>query len=257
MKIFLSQGFTERDKLEQHLRRHTCQDGQDGAAAGTTSANSSNSSCSVTTSLAQILKDGLPKEPLPFHSHEQVSKPVSDDRDKMSASIVTSSSSSAISSQSPPALSASSPLSNAGSASPFSALHPGFPGSPFGMIRYPPISVAGSTLGGGSPLMLPPGVSHFLPNNLLLPGLPNPFQRFQTDHSTMAAAVARLQSPNFDPMKANSPLPQMPDVNSMKRASPMGGYLDEENLEQKKFRLQSSMRMLKDEPVPEGYMRFR
>ena len=27
--------------------------------------------------------------------------------------------------------------------------------------------------------------------------------------------------------------------------------------EQKKLRLQSSMRMLKDEPVPEGYSRFR
>ena len=28
-------------------------------------------------------------------------------------------------------------------------------------------------------------------------------------------------------------------------------------MDQKKLRLQSSMRMLKDEPVPEGYMRFR
>ena len=27
--------------------------------------------------------------------------------------------------------------------------------------------------------------------------------------------------------------------------------------EEKKLKLQSSMRMLKDEPVPEGYMRFR
>ena len=27
--------------------------------------------------------------------------------------------------------------------------------------------------------------------------------------------------------------------------------------DQKKLRLQSSMRMLKDEPVPEGYSRFR
>ena len=37
----------------------------------------------------------------------------------------------------------------------------------------------------------------------------------------------------------------------------MGGFLDEDSPETKKFRLQSSMRMLKDEPVPEGYMRFR
>jgi hypothetical protein len=28
-------------------------------------------------------------------------------------------------------------------------------------------------------------------------------------------------------------------------------------MDQKKLRLQTSMRMLKDEPVPEGYMRYR
>jgi len=47
------------------------------------------------------------------------------------------------------------------------------------------------------------------------------------------------------------------DPSSLKRSSPMSGFLDEESSEQKKLRLQSSMRMLKDEPVPEGYMRFR
>ena len=29
------------------------------------------------------------------------------------------------------------------------------------------------------------------------------------------------------------------------------------SMDQKKLRLQTSMRMLKDEPVPEGYMRYR
>jgi hypothetical protein len=87
--------------------------------------------------------------------------------------------------------------------------------------------------------------------------MPNPFQRFPTDPSAVAAAVARLQSPNFDPMKSHSPLSHLPDVNSLKRSSPMGGLMDEETMEQKKFRLHTSMRMLKDEPVPEGYMRFR
>ena len=46
----------------------------------------------------------------------------------------------------------------------------------------------------------------------------------------------------------------------LKRSSPsMSDILadDSMNMEQKKMRLQSSMRMLKDEPVPEGYMRFR
>ena len=37
------------------------------------------------------------------------------------------------------------------------------------------------------------------------------------------------------------------------------GLLQEElmSMDQKKLRLQTSMRMLKDEPVPEGYMRYR
>ena len=50
---------------------------------------------------------------------------------------------------------------------------------------------------------------------------------------------------------------QMP---GLKRSSPSMSEIladDSMNMEQKKMRLQSSMRMLKDEPVPEGYMRFR
>ena len=46
---------------------------------------------------------------------------------------------------------------------------------------------------------------------------------------------------------------------SQKRSSPMDLDPDDIGLtqEQKKIRLQTSMRMLKDEPVPEGYSRFR
>lgn len=46
---------------------------------------------------------------------------------------------------------------------------------------------------------------------------------------------------------------------SGKRSSPMDVDSDDIGLtqDQKKLRLQSSMRMLKDEPVPEGYSRFR
>ena len=87
--------------------------------------------------------------------------------------------------------------------------------------------------------------------------MPNPFQRFPTDPSSVAAAVARLQSPNYEPMKSHSPLSHLPDTNSLKRSSPLGSFMDDDNPEARKFRLQSSMRMLKDEPVPEGYMRFR
>ena len=66
---------------------------------------------------------------------------------------------------------------------------------------------------------------------------------------TSPTSVAALQN-----------LSRMPtDDNHMKRSSPLSDILSDEsmNLEQKKMRLQSSMRMLKDEPVPDGYMRFR
>jgi hypothetical protein len=69
----------------------------------------------------------------------------------------------------------------------------------------------------------------------------------------------------FDPLK--HPLTRVPGDpslgGSLKRSatSPMSQILldDESTMtpEEKKFKLQSSMRMLKDEPVPEGYMRFR
>ena len=42
----------------------------------------------------------------------------------------------------------------------------------------------------------------------------------------------------------------------VKRSSPLN-FFDNESGPEKKMRLQTSMRMLKDEPVPEGYMRFR
>ena len=66
----------------------------------------------------------------------------------------------------------------------------------------------------------------------------------------------------FDPNKP-FPRPGWPGglggpVSSQKRSSPM--EMEDDigmSLDQKKLRLQSSMRMLKDEPVPEGYMRFR
>ena len=66
----------------------------------------------------------------------------------------------------------------------------------------------------------------------------------------------------FDPSKS-FPRPGWPagltgPQLSQKRSSPL--ELEDElgiSQEQKKLRLQSSMRMLKDEPVPEGYSRFR
>ena len=71
----------------------------------------------------------------------------------------------------------------------------------------------------------------------------------------------RMAAGLFDPSKpfARPGWPGVPSMGaSKKRSSPMD--LDDDiamTQEQKKLRLQTSMRMLKDEPVPEGYSRFR
>lgn len=118
--------------------------------------------------------------------------------------------------------------------------------NPFGMAGRPFLT---------SPGMLPPGMNPFFPHaGMMIPGVPNPFQRFPND--------PRMTAGLFDP---NKPFPRPgwpgglggPGI-SQKRSSPM--ELDDDigmSMDQKKLRLQSSMRMLKDEPVPEGYMRFR
>lgn len=103
----------------------------------------------------------------------------------------------------------------------------------------------------GQPGLLPPGMNPFFPHaGMMLPGgMANPFQRFPTD--------PRLQPGLFDPTKQFA-RPGWPGGlgGPQKRA-----MMDEEEagmtMDQKKLRLQSSMRMLKDEPVPAGYMRFR
>ena len=75
-------------------------------------------------------------------------------------------------------------------------------------------------------------------------------------------ADPRMTGGLFDPSKP-FPRPGWPagltgPTLSQKRSSPMD-LEDDLGLaqDQKKLRLQSSMRMLKDEPVPEGYSRFR
>jgi len=74
----------------------------------------------------------------------------------------------------------------------------------------------------------------FFPHGGML--LPNPFQRFPQD--------PRM---NLFP---RSPWTQ-------KRSNTLDLEEDLMSMDQKKMRLQTSMRMLKDEPVPEGYMRYR
>ena len=132
---------------------------------------------------------------------------------------------------------------------------------PFGLVsatgHRPPPFLPSSPAG-----LLPPGMNPFFPHaGMMIPGgMPNPFQRFPGVSDPRLTVAGGL----FDPTKAGFPRPGWPggggQVGSMsqKRASPI--EIDDDlgmSLEQKKMRLQTSMRMLKDEPVPEGYMRFR
>ena len=88
---------------------------------------------------------------------------------------------------------------------------------------------------------------------MIIPGVPNPFQRFP------GADAAGRMAGLFDPGKPFGRAGGWPGLHGgQKRSSPM--EVEEDlglTLDQKKMRLQTSMRMLKDEPVPEGYMRFR
>ena len=64
----------------------------------------------------------------------------------------------------------------------------------------------------------------------------------------------------FDPSKQFSRQSGWPGGSQAAQKRSSGMDLDDEmglTSDQKKLRLQSSMRMLKDEPVPEGYSRFR
>ena len=143
-------------------------------------------------------------------------------------------------------------------------LPPGFPPVPgLGLLRHP-LTLPSSTSSPQSPNAQTLLLSNpFLPPGIMLPGMPNlpnlppgfprfpglsPDGRLPTSPTSNSAATVALQN-----------LSRLPDTNSLKRSSPMSDILNDNSLnpEQKKMRLQSSMRMLKDEPVPEGYMRFR
>ena len=154
--------------------------------------------------------------------------------------------------------------------SPFNLRHPVF--TTAGGINISAATASGNNAAAG--ILLPPGLNPFFPPGFLqLPGIPghNPFQQMlpgaagdisRLPTSTVVPGVSGMV---FDPTK--HPLTRQPGDpslgGSLKRSatSPMSSILmDDDSLltpEEKKFKLQSSMRMLKDEPVPEGYMRFR
>ena len=236
------QGFTEKDKLEPHLKRHA-------------------SPQEITNSLAALLNPTSPTDNNHPENLAQTSV-TSVSQQPLMATTTTSNSSPASSpkSASPPAPSSSvasspNPLSMPG-------LPPGFPAPPFGLnglLRHPlslPSPTSSPQPVNAQNLLL--SQNPFLPPGIMLPGMPHPFPRFPgltpdgrlqlPTSPTSNAAAAALQN-----------LSRLPETNSLKRSSPMSDILSDDSLnpEQKKMRLQSSMRMLKDEPVPEGYMRFR
>jgi len=236
------QGFTEKDKLEPHLKRHASpQEIANSLAAllNPTSPTDSNHP----ENLAQTSVTSVSQQPLMATTTTSNSSPASSPKSASPPPPSTSMASSPI------------PLSMPG-------LPPGFPAPPFGLnglLRHPlslPSPTSSPQPVNAQNLLL--SQNPFLPPGIMLPGMPHPFPRFPgltpdgrlqlPTSPTSNAAAAALQN-----------LSRLPDTNSLKRSSPMSDILSDDSLnpEQKKMRLQSSMRMLKDEPVPEGYMRFR
>ena len=151
------------------------------------------------------------------------------------------------SAQSPRLLHSSSPISVPTSPSPAS-LTPNSPALNFAN-PFLPSAMQGRQF--QHPGLLPPGMNPFFPHaGMMLPGgLPNPFQRFPAD--------PRLQPGLFDPAKPFARPGWPGGLGGPQKRSMMDEDETGMTMDQKKLRLQSSMRMLKDEPVPEGYMRFR
>jgi len=203
------QGFTEKDKLEHHLKRHASQEIPDRMSSSPVPHVTNNGN------LASLLKESLPSRDnfmgdMRPNEGKDSSLMKSTHESNKSSSPATSVSSPR---PSPPIMAPSSPISSAGGSSPFQGLPPGFPGSPFGLVRYPPMSGASpaslsASLAVQNSLLLPPGMSPFLPGSMLLPGMAHHFPRFPGDAQSMAAAMAKLQSNSmFDTMKSLSHLP--------------------------------------------------
>ena len=243
------QGFTEKDKLEPHLKRHA-------------------SPQEITNSLAALLNPTSPTDNNHPENLAQTSV-TSVSQQPLMATTTTSNSSPASSpkSASPPAPSSSvasspNPLSMPG-------LPPGFPTPPFGLnglnglLRHPlnlPSPTSSPQPVNAQNLLL--SQNPFLPPGIMLPGMPQlppGFPRFPglTPDGRLQLPTSPTGNPALPAALQN--LSRLPETNSLKRSSPMSDILSDDSLnpEQKKMRLQSSMRMLKDEPVPEGYMRFR
>ena len=249
--------------MDGHVKRHM-EDGAGGIGGGATS------------SLAALLREGVPKEPLPLtlaekslieakqlqQQHQQTLAMPGSPEVKPEAGLPPPSLSDVLrTNPSPIRVSSASPSTTASSPvmSPFAGLPMGF-ASPFASLMRSPIpltSVTTSNVAAAAAVaqaglgLLPPGLAPFFPPGMIIPGL------------TAAAGIpglrAPMPAPTYDPMR--HPLTRMPDAPEFRkrgRDTMMSSPLFSDDSEAaKKARLNQSMRMLKDEPVPDGYMRFR
>ena len=230
----------------------------------------------ASSSLAALLREGVPKEPLPLTLAEkslieakQLQQPLGvpgSPEVKPETALPlpgglndgfprTNPSPIRVSSASPSTTTTSSPNPVV---SPFAGLPMAF-ASPFASLMRAPIpltSVASSNAAASAVFaqaglhgLMPPGLAPFFPPGMIIPGL-----------TAAAAGIpglrAPMPAPTYDPMR--HPLTRMPDAPEFrKRAHPSSPLFSDDSEAAKKARLNNSMRMLKDEPVPEGYMRFR
>jgi hypothetical protein len=284
-----NQGFTEKDKLESHLKRHLSGQPEPPSPSA--------------VNLASLLRgDGVPREAIPL-SADLLRTPQPEVKEGNSAGPLTppatggmnnnetkngGGSSGANSRSGSPAVSTASPspaVSNASSAaaaaaaaaaasftsppfslpanfpSPFASLVRGGQFSASSLISAAGAAAAAAAAAGantpapgaaGSPLLLPPGLPPFLAPGMLLPGLPGATPQGFRPGLPAGLAPHPLPAPTFDPTR--HPLTRPPAEIAARRASPFLSSTGDASSDDPSDR---RLRLLKDEPVPEGYMRFR
>jgi len=282
-----NQGFTEKDKLEVHLKRHLSGQPEPPSPSA--------------VNLASLLRgDGAPREAIPLSADllrtpqgegrgaEAVTTPLTppaagamNNNEQLKNGACGGSSSNSRSAS--PAVSTASPVSSVANAtsaaaaaaaataaaafsSPPFTLPATFP-SPFASLvrgnqfsASSLISAAAAAAGGnptpvsaaGSPLLLPPGLPPFLAPGMLIPGFPGTAPPGFRPGAPGGLPPHPLPAPTFDPTR--HPLTRPPAEIAARRASPFLSANTEGSQDDPPDR---RLRLLKDEPVPEGYMRFR
>eukprot|EP00095_Tigriopus_kingsejongensis_P007059 maker-scaffold146_size311726-snap-gene-2.24 protein:Tk07059 transcript:maker-scaffold146_size311726-snap-gene-2.24-mRNA-1 annotation:"transcription factor castor" len=258
-----NQGFTEQERLENHLKRHTLEGNefpsQHHASPSPDIGAILREELAANDSTCESGKKSSPS-PIAFGHPNANNQRQPDNGGNSTRASQDDHNDNSLgheeehnrTSSSPPASGAHSPGpmksdmdSIKSSPSPLPSFLGGLPPS-FASLLGPSLGNIPTSRSAQTGLLLPPCLPHFFPQGMMLPGMPNLFQQ-----------APRIPSPTFDPSK--HPLTRMPEASCLKRSSPLTRILEglEDSEQSKKMRLSPSMRMMKDEPVPEGYMRFR